>query len=115
VSAVSFSAAERAFLDGHRLARFATASPDGRVDVAPVGLHVDGDEFVIVGRDLRNSFKYNFARRNPHGALVVDDLASTDPWRPRGIKVHGRAAIEERDGREMIRLVPERKWSWGIE
>ncbi|HEX6116784.1 MAG TPA: PPOX class F420-dependent oxidoreductase [Solirubrobacterales bacterium] len=115
MSDVSLTAAERAYLEGRRLARFATAAADGRVDVAPVGLHLDGDEFVVVGSDIRHTYKYNFVRANPHAALVVDDLASTDPWRPRGVKVHGRATIEERDGREAIRLVPERKWSWGLE
>jgi pyridoxamine 5'-phosphate oxidase family protein len=114
VSAIGLTDAEREFLTSQRLARFATASADGRVDVAPVGLHVDGDEFVVVGRDITNTYKYNFVRSNPHAALVVDDLVSTDPWRPRGVKVHGRATIEARDGREVIRVVPERKWSWGL-
>ncbi len=115
MSKVALTGSERAFLEGHRLARIATASPDGRVDVAPVGLHLDGDEFIVAGRAIRRSYKYNFARANPHAALVVDDLASTDPWRPRGVKVHASASIEERNGHEVIRLVPKRKWSWGIE
>jgi pyridoxamine 5'-phosphate oxidase family protein len=115
VSAATLTASERAFLRGQIIARIATAAPDGRVDVAPVGLHLDGDEFIVVGRDITHTYKYNFARANPHAALVVDDLASTDPWRPRGVKVHARASIEERDGREVIRLIPERKWSWGID
>lgn len=115
MSAVAFTDAERAFLEGQRLARIATASADGRVDVAPVGLHLDGDELVVMGRDLKRTYKYNFVRQNPRAAIVVDDLASIDPWRPRGIKVHGRATIETREGRETIRLVPDRKWSWGIE
>jgi pyridoxamine 5'-phosphate oxidase family protein len=45
---------------------------------------------------------------------VIDDLASTDPWRPRGIEVRGRA--ETLDGaRPLIRIHPERIVSWGIE
>ncbi len=114
MSEVVLTDAEREFLAGQRLARIATAAADGRVDVAPVGLRLDGDEFLVVGRDITNTYKYNFVRSNPRAALVVDDLVSVDPWRPRGVKVHGRASIEEREGREVIRLVPLRKWSWGL-
>ena len=42
---------------------------------------------------------------------MVDDLASTNPWRPRGVEVRGRAEIA--DG--VIRIHPERVVSWGID
>jgi len=45
---------------------------------------------------------------------VIDDLASTDPWRSRGIEVRGRAETLDGD-RPMIRIHPERIVSWGIE
>jgi pyridoxamine 5'-phosphate oxidase family protein len=47
-------------------------------------------------------------------AIVVDDLASTDPWRPRGIEVRGRG---EAIGlpTPLIRVHPERIVSWGLE
>jgi hypothetical protein len=51
-------------------------------------------------------------------ALVLDDI---DPsiQGPRGIKVHGRAEIVEREGHfgaaKYFRITPERSWSWGIE
>jgi pyridoxamine 5'-phosphate oxidase family protein len=45
---------------------------------------------------------------------VIDDLASTDPWRSRGIEVRGRAETLDGD-RPMIRIHPGRIVSWGIE
>jgi pyridoxamine 5'-phosphate oxidase family protein len=43
---------------------------------------------------------------------VIDDLASTDPWRPRGVEVRGRA--EALDEPTIIRIHPERVVSWGL-
>jgi pyridoxamine 5'-phosphate oxidase family protein len=52
--------------------------------------------------------------RPRRAAVVVDDLASTSPWRPRGVEVRGRAeAIHEPS--PLIRIHPERIVSWGIE
>ncbi len=52
-------------------------------------------------------------------ALVVDDLGSTDPFEPRGVKIHGKARISHEKGyagdAEYIEITPERYWSWGIE
>lgn len=46
-------------------------------------------------------------------ALVVDDLASIDPWCPRGIEVRGPVETLKRPPR--IRIWPERVRSWGLE
>ena len=44
----------------------------------------------------------------------VDDLASVEPWRPRGIEVRGTAeAVGESGG--LIRIHPRRVLAWGIE
>ena len=41
--------------------------------------------------------------------------ASVDPWRPRGVKVRGRAEIDTAgQGQTRIRVTPEPVWSWGI-
>ena len=51
-------------------------------------------------------------------ALVIDDLVSISPWCARGIKIHGAAAIVERDrdaGGAYLLITPVRHWSWGIE
>ena len=49
------------------------------------------------------------------GVFTEAELASVEPWRPRGVKVRGPARIEDDDqGRPRIRIVPETIWSWGI-
>jgi pyridoxamine 5'-phosphate oxidase family protein len=113
---VDFTDAERSFLAEARLARIATVSEDGEVDVAPVVFRLDEQgRLVVGGRDQPHTFKYKNVRAGSRAALVVDDLESVDPWRPRGVKVHGDAQIVTRpDGREVIVITPRRKWSWGL-
>ena len=48
------------------------------------------------------------------GLFVIDDLASVDPWAPRGVKVRGTATLEEARGGMRIRIVPEVVWSWHL-
>jgi pyridoxamine 5'-phosphate oxidase family protein len=115
-----FTERERAYLNEQRLARIATVAPDGQPDVVPVGFEFDGAHFYVSGRDVTNTRKYrNVAAGNENVALVIDDLASVRPWRPRGVRVYGRAALVERNGflgrREYIRITPAVTWSWGIE
>jgi pyridoxamine 5'-phosphate oxidase family protein len=62
---------------------------------------------------VRNSTYRNLAG-NPRATVVIDDLASSDPWTPRGVKVRGPADVEGHDGGLRIRIVPEVIWSWGI-
>jgi pyridoxamine 5'-phosphate oxidase family protein len=47
-------------------------------------------------------------------AIVIDDLASTNPWRPRAIEVRGRAEAIE-DPEPIIRIHPQRIVSWGLD
>jgi hypothetical protein len=64
--------------------------------------------------DFAGTKKYRDVERTGRAAIVIDDLASTDPWRPRGIEIRGRAeAIAE--PRPLIRIHPEGIVSWGIE
>jgi pyridoxamine 5'-phosphate oxidase family protein len=44
---------------------------------------------------------------------VIDDLESTDPWRPRGIEVRGRAEAITMPT-PLIQIYPERIVSWGL-
>ena len=46
-------------------------------------------------------------------AIVSDDLASTDPWHPRGIEIRGRAEAIALPT-PLIRIHPERIVSWGL-
>ncbi len=83
-----FTANEIAFLKSQRLARIATVAPDGQPDVAPVGLEFDGSVFYVGRRSMARTRKFrNVAGGQRKVALVVDDLLSTSPWRPRGLRV----------------------------
>jgi pyridoxamine 5'-phosphate oxidase family protein len=119
----TFSKAELEYLKNQRLARVATASSRGVPEVSPVGFQFDGVYFWI-GSHSQDIFIKTRRYRNIIGgngrvALVVDDLASVDPWRPRGIKVSGVAQIMDHDGMfgpgKYIRLTPRVTASWGIE
>ena len=109
-----FTDEERAYLGTQRLARLATASSDGQPDVAAVGFGLDGDTIVSGGIDITRTVRYRHLRTNPVATIVIDDLQSVDPWRPRGLKVRGRAELEQRDGRALVRIHPETIWSWGL-
>ena len=112
-----FSDNELAYLrDGRKLARIATVGADGTPHVTPVGWSVSAalDAIDVGGRNLERSKKYRDIRRSGRAAIVIDDLASTDPWRPRGIEVRGRAELVE-DPAPMIRIHADRVVSWGLE
>ncbi len=114
-----FSDQELAYLGSQRLARIATVSADSQPDVAPVGFEFDGKRFYVGGVNLARTAKYKNVRANPRVALVIDDLASADPWTPRGIKIHGSARIVNHQGRlgagEYLEIAAATHWSWGIE
>lgn len=118
-----FSGAELEYLKSQRLARVATATAKGRPEVSPVGFEFDGNYFWI-GSHSQEIFpttrRYkNIVAGNTEVSLVVDDLASVDPWRPRGIKVAGIAEVLDHKGifgpGKYIRITPKTTVSWGIE
>ncbi len=85
-----FSDKEVAYLRSQRLARIATVSQRLQPDVVPVGFEFDGMYFYIGGLHNPATTKYqNVAHGNTKVALVIDDLESIDPWRPRQIKIYG--------------------------
>ena len=110
----TFTARELDYLRSQPLMRFATASATGRPDVAPVGFTVDDDEILSAGFDITHTVRYRNVRTNPRATVVIDDLASTDPWSPRGIKIIGTAVVEEVDGKPQFRITPEVIISWGV-
>lgn len=110
----AFTPAEVQYLRSQHLMRFASASSDGRPDVAPVVFELDGDDIVSGGFDITHTVRYRNIQSNPRVSVVVDDLASVDPWSPRGIKVIGRAVIEEVDGSPRFRITPTVIISWAI-
>ena len=58
----------------------------------------DMDTIDIGGHDFAKRKKYRDVLRNPKVAFVVDDLASVDPWRPRGIEIRGEAQVLDSGG-----------------
>lgn len=110
----TFTPAEIAYLHLQPLMRFATASASGRPDVAPVVFELDGDDITSAGFDITHTVRYRNIKENPRATVVIDDLATTDPWSPRGIKIIGTASIDERLEQPRFRITPEIIISWGI-
>jgi pyridoxamine 5'-phosphate oxidase family protein len=112
----AFSESELAYLGERRLARLATVGKDGTPHVVPVGMwshNAELDTIDVSGRDFANSKKFRDVRRSGRAALVVDDIASVDPWHVRGVEVRGRAEAVEQP-RALIRIHPDRVFSWGL-
>ncbi len=110
----AFTVAELDYLASQPLMRFASASTSGRPDVAPVVFEIDGDDVLTAGFDITHTVRFKNIQSNPRVSVVVDDLASVNPWSPRGIKIIGTAVIEEFDGSPRFRISPEVVISWAI-
>ena len=111
-----FSQAELDYLHGQRLlGRIATVGGDGTPHVAPVGWshNADLDTIDVTGHGLEQTKKFRDVERTGRAAIVIDDLASVSPWRPRAIEVRGRAEAL-RAPEVLIRIHPERIVSWGL-
>jgi pyridoxamine 5'-phosphate oxidase family protein len=114
-----FTDAELAYLQGERrLGRLATITPDGGPHLVPLGwsYNAELDTIDISGRNFAATRKFRNVRTNPKVAFVVDDVLP--PWRPRCVTVQGNAtAIDATDtgGEAMIRIVPDKITSWGLE
>lgn len=112
----TFSDAEAEYLRGQRLGRLATLGPDGAPQARPVGFTVNDElgTIAIGGMNMTSSRKWRNVQRDRRVTFVVDDLASVDPWLPRGVEVRGEAiAMDEGGG--VIRIHPRRVLAWGIE
>jgi pyridoxamine 5'-phosphate oxidase family protein len=109
----AFTVAELEYLYSQPLMRFASASLNGRPDVAPVVFEIDGDDVLTAGFNITHTVRYKNIQSNPRVSVVVDDLASVNPWSPRGIKIIGTAVIEDVDGSPRFRI-SEVIISWAI-
>ena len=115
-----FSEEELEYLISQLLLRLATVDADGQPTVDAVGYEFEEGRFYIGGLNLPATRKYkNVASGNHKVSLIVDDLKTVSPWRPRGIRASGMAEIVERRGRfgpaEYLCVTPAVSWSWGIE
>jgi len=112
-----FTEAELRYLSGgQQLGRVATVGADGTPHVVPVAwiYNAARDTIDIGGHGLEESKKFRDVARAGRAAIVIDDLASTDPWHPRAVEVRGRAEAIAMPT-PLIRIHPERIVSWGLE
>jgi pyridoxamine 5'-phosphate oxidase family protein len=121
---MSFTSAELAYLATQRLGRLATVQPDGTLQVSPVGFRYNSITATIDigGFNMAASRKFRNVAENGRAAFVVDDIASTDPWRVRCLEIRGDAeAITNPADTEavpagpIIRVHPRRVISFGID
>ena len=106
----------RYMVGGRQLARLATVGADGTPHVVPVAwiYNAARDTIDVGGYELERTKKFRDVARTGRAAIVIDDLASTDPWHPRGIEVRGLGEAIARPT-PLIRIHPERIVSWGLE
>lgn len=116
-----FTENEIAYLKSQPLARIATVSTDGQPDNSATGFEVEG-QVIYLGSlgDLRQSRRgKSVLAGNNKVALIVDDLESIDPWKPRSIRIYGTAEFVQRDGRfgnkHYMRITPTISWSINLE
>lgn len=127
---MTFTDAERAYLKGQMLCRFATVGPDGTPQVRPLGFRLNDDGTIDVGGPhLTSTQRYRNVRANPAVSLVVDDLTpegpdAVKPGMGRGVEIRGRVELLTVDeppvnprwfSNEVIRLHPARVSSWHID
>jgi len=111
---VSFTEDEVDFLTQSRLARVATASRDGQPHVVPVVYEFDGLAFYFAGWNLERSLKFRNILENDKVAMVIDDVVTVCPWRPRGLEVRGVAEAGKEGGHPYVKVMPLAKRSWGF-
>ena len=114
-----FAEKEIVYFQSQPLARLATVSEVGQPDNAAVAFEYDGTYFYVGGVKPKNSRKYkNLRGGNDKVALLIDDMESIQPWKPRGIRIYGTAEFVKRNGQfgpgVYMRISPEVSWSWDL-
>jgi pyridoxamine 5'-phosphate oxidase family protein len=115
---MTFTQTELDYLAGQPLGRLATAKPDGTLQVSPVGFTYNATlkTIDVHGYNMARSKKYRNVADNGRVAFVVDDLASTNPWRPRCVEIRGRGEVAvDAKGTPIIRIHPQRVIGFGID
>ena len=112
------------YLASQRLGRLATAGADHKPHVVPTsfGYNAALGTVDVGGHHVATTKKYRDVQANGWAAIVVDDLVSIDPWRPRMLEIRGRAEAIPAGGAHLgpgfgeafIRIYPEKIKSFGI-
>ena len=119
---MTFTREELDYLRSQPLARLATVGPGQQPDVVTVACEYDGSMFWVggVGASVLATRKFrNVAAGASKVALVIDDMASFDPFVARCLRVYGDAdGPIERVGMvgpgSFLRIVPRNSWSWNM-
>jgi len=115
---------EVAYVRSQTLGRLATVDANGAPQNSPVGVFIDDEtgDILIGGFGMGQTRKFRNVLTNANVALVVDDVASRDPWKPRGLEIRGTArATFDVDpptpfmSREVIRITPTWIVTWGVD
>ncbi len=119
-----FTLEEINYMQSQQLARIATVGTNGQPHVVPVGFRYnpDTDTIDIGGHNFAQRKKWRDVQQNPRVAVVIDDVASVQPWTVRGIEIRGKAEMLMAGGETvvrgfdsaMFRITPKRIVSWGI-
>jgi pyridoxamine 5'-phosphate oxidase family protein len=119
------SASQIKYLASQPLGRIATAGADHKPHVVPTSFKYNPDlgTVDVGGLHVADTKKYRDVQANGWAAIVVDDLASIDPWTPRFVEIRGRAEampaggahIRPGFGDAFIRIYPEKINSYGLE
>ncbi len=128
MGAMSFKPHEIEFMKTADLARLATIQPNGTLQNSPVGFSYNEDlgTVDIHGYRMSKSRKFRNLASNHTVALVIDDIASRDPWRVRCLEIRGTAELAESGEQRtdpnddefdtaIIRVTPRRIISFGID
>ena len=118
----AFTESQLEYLRSQRLAHLATADAKGAPHVVPLRFRVAADSTAIEvgGRAFGGTKKYRDMKANPKVAIGVDDVASTNPWKPRGIEIRGTAELQPPGAGPAgpddpwARIAPDRIVAWGI-
>lgn len=113
------------YLAGQRLGRIATAGADRKPHVVPTSFRYNPrtQTLDVGGMHVATTKKYRDVQATGWAAIVIDDLASVDPWRPRMLEIRGPAEAIADGGSDLgpgfgeafIRIHPEKVNSFGIE
>ncbi len=109
-----FTDAEVEYLKGNRLARLVTSSRNNQLHVVPIAYEFDGNYLYFSGWYLEKSLEFRIIKRNNQVAIVVDDLVTMNPWRPRDIEIRWIAEVQENDDSRYVRITPNHKIIGGL-
>lgn len=113
------------YLGSQRLGRIATTGTDNKPHVVPTSFRYNPDVNAIDvgGMRVAQTKKFRDVQANGWAAIVVDDLATIEPWRPRMLEVRGHAeaiadggdSLGNGFGDAFIRIHIEKVNSFGID